>query len=61
MSLLREASFVRNQIAPYITNTHLDINMIKDDIIATRNRVVYEYDQAHKLVNADQLYAEMKD
>jgi hypothetical protein len=59
MSLNREASFVRNQIAPYITNTHIDINMIKDDIIATKNRVVFEYDKKQMLQNSEQLYAEI--
>ena len=59
MSLLKEASFVRNQIAPYITNTHLDINMIKDDIVATRNRIVFEYDQKQMLTSPEKLYAEV--
>ena len=59
MSLLREASFVRNQIAPYITNTHVDINMLKDDIIATRNRIVFEYDQKQLLNSPEQLYSEV--
>lgn len=59
MTLLQIASLIRNQISPFITNANIDINMLKDEIINTRNRLVYEYELQQKLLNPEQLYTEV--
>lgn len=58
-TLLQIASRIRNQISPFITNTNIDINMIKDEVIDTRNRLIYEYELQQKLLNPEQLYVEI--
>lgn len=58
-TILQLASLIRNQISPFITNTNVDINMIKDEIINTRNRLIYEYELQQKLLNPEQLYVEV--
>jgi len=59
MTLLQIASLIRNQISPFITNANIDINMLKDEIINTRNRLVYEYDLKKQLLSPEQLYVEI--
>lgn len=58
-TLLQIASLIRNQISPFITNTNIDINMIKDEVINTRNRLIYELQKANALINPQQLYVEI--
>lgn len=59
MTLLQIASLIRNQISPFITNANIDINMLKDEIINTRNRLIYEYELQQKLLKPEQLYTEI--
>lgn len=59
MTLLQIASLIRNQISPFITNANIDINMIKDEVINTRNRLIYEYTLQKRLLNPEQLYREI--
>ena len=59
MSLLKYASIIRNRISPYITNTNLDINQIKDELVIVRNRLIHEYELKKALVNASIMYREV--